>query len=353
MKIKLAILEKDQNYLMRLVSAFSTRYADKFQIYSFTDLQIAYQALETSRVDVFIASDAFDIDLDAVPKRCGFAYLVDSPGIDSIKDQRAICKFQKADLIYKQILSIYSENAGSVSGLKLGDDSTQIIMFSSPNGGVGTSSMAAACAQHFASAGKNTLYLNFEKFGVPDLFFDAEGYFDISDVIYALKSRKSNLSMKLESCVKQDQKGVFFFSKAKVALDMFELTTDEIIRMISELKLTGAYEYIIIDMDFSVSKDILKVYKQAHSVVWVGDGSEISNTKIQRAFNAFSIMEQNEESPLVNRLCLVYNKFSNKSGKTVGDIELRNVGGAPVYMHASTKQVIDQLATMTLFDNLL
>ena len=182
---------------------------------------------------------------------------------------------------------------------------------------------------------------------------EAEGYFDISDVIYALKSRKSNLSMKLESCVKQDQKGVFFFSKAKVALDMFELTTDEIIRMISELKLTGAYEYIIIDMDFSVSKDILKVYKQAHSVVWVGDGSEISNTKIQRAFNAFSIMEQNEESPLVNRLCLVYNKFSNKSGKTVGDIELRNVGGAPVYMHASTKQVIDQLATMTLFDNLL
>lgn len=352
MKIKLAILEKDQNYLMRLVSAFSTKYADKFQLYSFTDLHIALSAIETSRIDVFISSDVFDINTDEIPKRCGFAYFVDSPDIDSVKDQRAICKFQKADLIYKQILSIYSENAGNVSGLKLGDDSTQIVLFASPNGGVGTSSMAAACAQHFANAGKNTLYLNFEKFGSPDLFFEADGYFDISDVIYALKSKKSNLSMKLESCVKQDSKGVFFFSRAKVALDMFELTTEEISRMISELKLAGAYEYIIIDMDFSVSKDVLKVYKQAHAVVWVGDGSEISNTKIQRAYNAFSIMEQNDESPLINRLCLVYNKFSNKSSKTVGDIELRSIGGAPVYMHASTKQVVEQLSAMSLFDSI-
>ena len=37
MKIKLAILEKDQCYLQRIVTVFSTKYSDNFEIYSFTD----------------------------------------------------------------------------------------------------------------------------------------------------------------------------------------------------------------------------------------------------------------------------------------------------------------------------
>lgn len=70
--------------------------------------------------------------------------------------------------------------------------------------------MAAACASYYAAKGEKTLYLNFEKFGSADAFFSAEGQFDMSDIIFALKSRKANLSMKMESCVKQDRRGVYF-----------------------------------------------------------------------------------------------------------------------------------------------
>lgn len=353
MRIKLAILEKDQSYLNRIVTAFSTKYADKFEIYSFTDQAIALSTLDSSRIDVLVASDAFEIDVTALPKRCGFAYFVDSVDVDTVNDQRAICKFQKADLIYKQILSIYSENAGSVSGIKLGDDSTKIIFFSSPCGGAGASTVAAACAAHFAAQKKKTMYLNLEMFGSADSFFSAEGMFDMSDIIYALKSKKANLGMKLESCVKQDSTGVFYFSQSKVALDMHELNAEDIQRLISELKLHGSYDYIIVDIDFSMSVDSMKIFKQGHAVVWIGDGSEISNLKIQRAYNSISIKEQNAEAPLTNRLCLIYNKFSNKSSKTVGDIGLRNIGGAPVYAHATSKQIIEQIAPMNVFDNIV
>lgn len=353
MRIKLAILEKDQSYLNRIVTAFSTKYADKFEIYSFTDQAMALSTLDSSRIDVLVASDAFEIDVTALPKRCGFAYFVDSIDVDTVNDQRAICKFQKADLIYKQILSIYSENAGSVSGIKLGDDSTKIIFFSSPCGGAGTSTVAAACATHFAAQKKKTLYLNLELFGSSDSFFSAEGMFDMSDLIYAIKSKKANLAMKLESCVKQDETGVYFYSQSKVALDMHELNGEDILRLVSELKLHATYDYIVVDMDYSMSKDAIKIYKQSHAVVWVGDGSEISNLKIQRAYNALSIKEQNAEAALTNRLCLIYNKFSNKSSKTVGDIGLKNIGGAPVYAHATAKQIIDQISVMNMFDSII
>lgn len=353
MKIKLAILEKDQNYLQRIVSVFNVKYSDKFEVYSFTDQQVAMNALEGSKIDVLIASDVFEIPVESLPKRCSFAYFVDSSDVDSINEQRAIGKFQKVDLIYKQILSIYSEKAGSITGLKLDDDSTKIVIFNSVSGGVGASSMAAAYSRRLASKGKKVLYLNLEKFGSSDVFFSGEGQFDMSDIVFAIKSKKSNLALKLESCVKQDISGVNFYSKPKIALDMLELKCDEVLRLISELKLAGSYNYIVVDADFAIDTENLEICRQAHSIVWVGDGSEISNGKIFGAYTALSIIEKNEDSPLLNRIVLVYNKFSNKTGKSVGEIGLKNIGGAPRYEHATTNQVVEQISKMDMLDKII
>lgn len=353
MKIKLAILEKDVNYLNRIVTVFSTKYADNFEIYSFTDPQVALSSLDNAKIDVLLASDAFEIDVAGLPKRCGFAYFVDSADIDTENDQKAICKFQKADLIYKQILSVYSEKAGSISGLKFGDDTTKICMFTSPSGGAGTSTMAAAAALRFASQNKKTLYLSLEKFGSPDTFFEGEGQFDMSDIIFALKSKKANLPLKLESCVKQDPRGVNFYSQTKLALDMLELGYEEIERLISELKLIGSYDYIVVDFDFDINKDAIKICKLAHSVIWVGDGSPASNAKIFRAYNAITTLEDKADLPLNSRIALIYNKFSNKTSKALDEeLGLKNIGGAPRYEHATTAQILEQLSKQDMFDKI-
>lgn len=353
MKIKLALLEKDQIYLTKLASVLSTKYADHFEIYSFTSPDAALSALDESRIDVFVASEAFEIDISRLPKRCGFAYFVDSTNLETFNGQKAIGKFQKADLIYKEILSIYSEHGGSASVIKQGDGTAAIFAFTSVSGGCGGSTMAAACALHFAAQGKKTLYLNLEKLGSANLFFEGEGQFSMSDIIFTLKSRKSNISLKLESCVRRDPRGVFFFSQSKFALDMLELSPDDILNLIYELQQAGLYDIIILDFDFSLDKKMMEVYRQAHTWVWVGDGSEISNEKISRAFTAITTLEQMADISLTGRLALIYNKFSNKTGKTLTEIGVRIIGGAPKYEHATTAQVLGQLTSMALFDELL
>lgn len=353
MKIKLAILESDEGYLRRIVSVFSTKYADKFEIYSFTDKETALAALNPSKIDVFVANESFEIDFTKIPKRCGFAYFVDSADIDLLNNQPTICRFQRADLIYKQILSIYSENAGNYKELKLTDEGCKVIAFCAPSGGTGCSTMAAACALHFAQAGHKALYLNLETFGGSDDFFSGDGQFDMSDIIYALKTRKANISMKVESCVKQDPRGVFFFSQSKLALDMMEIKPEEILRLISEVKLIGTYDYLILDTDFGLGKDKRDVLHQAHAVVLVGDGSPISNTKIFRACTALSMMEQNDDSPILARSMLLYNKFSNKTAEMLSGLEIKTIGGAPRFDHATTEQILAQLAPKTFFDDIL
>lgn len=352
MKIKLAMIETDTGYLDRFVSVFSTRYADKFEIYSFTDAAVAAPALSASKIDVVLVSDSVELDMNLIPKRCGVVYLVDSMDVESLNDLPTICRYQKVDLIYKQILSIYSEHAGKYTELKNTEDNCKVIAFTAPSGGAGASTMAAACALHLAAKGLRTLYLNLERFGAADDFFSGDGQFSMSDVIYALKTKKANLTMKLESCVKRDARGVFFFSQAKLALDMLELKTDETLRLLSELRLTGSYDRIILDVDFDLSEDTLRLLRQTGAIVLVGDGSPISNTKVFRAVTALSMREQSGELRLTDRTVLAYNKFSSKMSAMIKNLDLRVGGGAPRYEHATVGQMLAQLSKMALFDEI-
>lgn len=203
MRIRVAIIEQDTGYLEKITNVFNTRYTEQVEIHAFTVMNRAIEFLQSNRVDMILVDEQIEMQLKMFPSKCNLAYLVDSMGIESVKGYPAICKFQKVDLIYKQILSIYSENSQSVSESHLNLGGSNVIAFMSPAGGTGTSSMAAACAMQCAGRGNNVLYLNLEKFGSSDVFFSGEGQFTMSDIIFALKGRKANLAMKLQSCVKK------------------------------------------------------------------------------------------------------------------------------------------------------
>lgn len=352
MKIKLAILENDAVYSKRITAAFQARYADKLEIYSYSNETTALADLKPSKIDVLLASDFFDISAEQIPSRCGFAYLVDTVDIESVRGEKAISKFQKAELIYKQILSIFAENAGNISGLRLSDDACTVLAFLSPSGGCGASSLAAACALRFAAQGRKVLYLNMEKYGAADVYFRSEGKYGISDVIYALKSRKANLAMKLESCVRTDSHGVSYFAMAQSALDILELKPDEIARLISEICLSGAYDYLILDCDFALDNGSLDLYRKAHKLVVVSDGSTVGNSKLGRAVSALNIMEEQSDSPLISRMHLAFNKFSKRSGGVTETYGLPVLGGASRIEHSSVDQLIEALSQNDFFDKL-
>ena len=347
MKIKLAILDGDINYLNRIVSFFTNNYSEKLEIYSFTDAEVALASLKTSKADVLIASDTFDIDISLLPKSCGFAYFVESASVETYKDKPAINRYQKPKIIYNIVLEIYSEKIESIIIKDDPNSNVRIITFISVSGGVGSSSVAVACAKNMAINGKRVLYLNFEQFGSVESFFSGDGKTDFSDVIFALKSKKTNfnLSLKLENNVRQDASGVYFYASPKMALDIMEIKTEEIKRLITDLKLTSTYDYIIFDIDFSFDSNAMEIYRQSETIVFVSDGSEISNSKFIRAKKVIEILEQKKDVVLLSRAYMFYNKFSSKTGKML-DEEIRTIGGAPKYDQATTAQVIAQLVSL-------
>lgn len=354
MKIKLLLLDSDKNYLNRITSSVTNKYADKIEIYSFTDQEIAMEKLSSAKADVFLSGSEFQVDPEKVPARCGFAYLVEAPEIESVREQKTIAKYQRIDVFYKQVLSLYAEHSLSGIGLKAGgDNQAQVILFLPASGGVGSSSMAVAFAGFAARKGKKVLYLNLEQFGSADAYFQGEGQADFGEVIYALKSRKSNLALKLEGMVKQDDSGVYFYSSPKSAMDLTELDGADVKSLLKEIGASGRYDVIVLDMDFMFQERLIGLMAAVRKIVFVCDGTESSLLKLERVLPALEIMEEMRDVNLLSKSCVVYNRFSSKRCRTAAGLEIRQLGGAPRYANAAPKQVQEELGKLEFWEGLL
>ncbi len=352
MKIRIAILEQDKNYLQRLLSAFETKYEDKIEMYSFTDEKLALDAIKNNKINVFLSGDKFAVTKNQMPEKCGFAYLVDTPDMETMNNEKAICKFQKIDLIYKEIVSLYSENA--LDKLKNYDEgSARIVAFASPSGGTGASTMAVAFARYFAKCGKKTLYFNTEELGDSSIYFMGEGQFSFDDLIYAVKSKKANMTLKFESTVKQDISGVYFFSPGNKALDVIDLSREEVSQLIVDLKMSGIFDVIIWDMDYSFHELRSNRMELVSDIVLVSDGLELSLSKFRRMYESLEVLERQRKVDVMDKMWIVYNKFSNKMSKSVGIDDIRELGGAPRYEHATVNQIIEQLLKLNIYEKLL
>ena len=351
MKIKVAILDENVSYLNRLAAAFASRFAEKLEVYSFSNQESALTSLQNNRIDVFLSSDRFDIDYNRLPKRCGFSYLVDSAGIESFKEKPTICRFQKVEMIYKEILGIFSDISPDTIKFETGDGGA-IVSFMSTCGGAGSSTVAAAFAKRQAMFGKKVLYLNLEQFGSAESFFDGEGQFGLSDVIFAVKSKKSSLALKMESYIKTDPSGVYFYSAAKNPLDIIEIGSEDIDSLVAAMRAIGSFDIIVVDADFSISADAIELIKQSTATVFVSTGTDIANTKFLRAISALETYEQQNDVSVLGKILLLYNRFSSEVCKMLSDSPIRVCGGISRIENASERRVVEQVMQNNVLDRI-
>lgn len=347
MKIKLGILEQDINYLKRISTALNNKYSDKIEVYMYTKKELAIQEVSEKALDILLVSEEMDITEYSLAEKCTLAYLTEKSDVQTIGEYKAVGKYQKLDSIYKDILSMYSDNSQYNSGENIESDSSTILLFATPCGGTGSSSMALATSIYLSKSGKKVLYLNLEKLGNNDLLLQGEGQHTLSDIIFALKSKKGNISLKLESCVRKDISGVHYYAAPQSALDLMELSPAEELELISYIKQNTEYDYIVIDKEFDMSNEHRNIQEMARKVLWVSDGSQVANNKIDRAFGALKTIDWD-----VNKISIIYNKYSNKTSQAV-DTDIFEIGGAPRFEGATPKQTLEKLAVLELHKQLM
>ena len=345
MKLKIAILDSDTVFVNRLVKSFQQKYPDDMVLSLFTSEEKLYESLERSYVDIVLADSSVKLSKDRIPENTMIGYLSRVPNAEEINGIPAICKYQKVDILYKRILDLFAENSSNIKLREIGNIQTRIVLFTSCQGGCGTSSAAAAYALRCAGEKKRVFYLNLEKLGNTGLYFSGDGALSFSDIIYALKSKKSNLSLKIESVSRKDPSGVVFFNSCANAYDMFELRDSELGELLRELSGMNKYDVVVLDLSGDLTKRILFLMREyADSIVYLSDGSSTGNGKFQRFCEAVRVIEQREKVNLLGKVRLLYNRYSSKTGTQLDQAPVAVIGGIHRFEGMKEKELIHQLS---------
>jgi len=348
-KIKIAILDQDKYYLERLMVAFNNQYNAETEVYLFTDMDSAIDSLQMNRIQVFLANEVFNIKDFAIPDYCAFAYLTEARGINALRGHKAICKYQKVESLYKEIMSLYANVFDGEIVNSNGSKSSKIA-FLSAGAGSGASSCAIAFALNLVRKGKKVFYLNLELFNYGYIFNSYENS-SLTDVIYIVKSRKSNLSIKIGALIREDSSGVHYFPACRTPLDIKELNAEDIGILIDAIDETGIYDYIVIDTDMNLSKETYAIIGKSNKAVFVLDGSEIGNGKFNYMYNSLAIVEEQFNVKILNKAVILYNRFSSRTGRQLENSPLQTIGGCPRF-EGTSSQIIEQLSTFPVFDTL-
>lgn len=346
MKIKVAVLDHDTEFMDRLAGSFQQKYADKINVSLFSNEDTLYQSLESGYADIVLFTESIKIKAEKIPEGMTAGYFSAIPDVEEIGGIPAICKFQKVEMIYKMILSLYAENLSDVK-LKKSRAEIRSVLFTSVQGGGGTSTAAAAYALRRAADKKKIFYLNLEKFGNADLYFRGEGKLSFSDVIYSLKSRKGNLLMKLESAVQTDPSGVDFFCTCRNAYDMFELSDEEIRLLIQGIIQSAKYEEIVMDMSGELTERMIMIMRDyADKIVYVTDGSTVGNGKFERFCEVVKVMEQRHDFEILPKTCMLYSRYSSKNSVCLEKAAVPVVGGIHRFEGAKGRELAEEISRM-------
>lgn len=353
MRIRAVFVDRDKTYLSRLVTTLNAKMSDKLEARSFSEPEYMYDYVKDIKSAVVIVNEEIPVDFEKIPESVSFGYLVEMGGIAECGGQKAICKYQKIEDLYKDILNLFSEKASNDYKLQVKNDNEKVFMLTSPKGGSGVSTLACAFAMKKAREGKKVCYLNWEDFGNTAMYFEEEVKYSMSDVLFAVKSKKANVAMKLESFLQLHSSGVEYFASCKNPHDIFSMTENDVETIMQEFVFAKEYEYVVIDMNFSMRRVFQKVICEYPTEIFlVSDGSESGNSKIRKCLSVFQLMERESDCDLIGKSRLIYNDMSKRTDCNIVEQPIMTLGAVNRFGQATNRQIMEEIMKESIFDSL-
>lgn len=352
MQIRVVFGGNDPRYLDNITRYLEKNYRDKLEVRSFSSPELLESGLRTESADVILLEEDFGISAETLAGQGAVAYLCDNAEEEMDDGIRRIVKFKKPDLLYQDILNLYAGNGSSsiFHGNHSGNQS--IILVTGFSGGTGASTFAAALAKKYAAKGKKTLYLNLEPIGSSSVFFAGDGAYQFEEVIFALKSQRADVALKLQSSVRRDRSGVYYFEPCS-SMYMLELHAEEHMKLLRALR-ESDYEVVVVDKNMQLTKEFVELMAVMDRVLLVQDGSDTSNDKVMRSIEVLKIMQEQTKKQILPKMELIYNKFSSsKSSSEISNLPFPVIGKIPPIKHAASGEIMEYMLTLTdIFERL-
>ncbi len=351
MLVKILLCTEDTVYAKRLMNYFDKEFGDTTDMIAFSDIEQAIS--HSTEADILIADEQFEDEIwNAIRNRsvACLSVLLAEKLYETSKDMPVLFKYQRADVLYKELLELYTERGNvRVSQRRVEDSGCKTYVFLSPYGGVGTTTIAKAFAKKNAIYDK-VLYLNLQPLNMAWGVQSEEKGLD--DIIMALKSRRSILPLKLQSTVMMNAEHVYTYAPSSNPLDVMELTAQDMENLLDGIKELNTYQKIVIDMGTYFSAKESALLKKADSIVCVVDNTQKDCDKLEKFRSYLEILQIKENCRLVRKMELFKNKVAAGLESEFDRLQMKVGGWSPAFKFNSSNEVVDRIAQSDSFESL-
>ena len=283
----MAVYDRDEEYVMRLMNYFSETKPVDIEIQGFTDLNFLKDYTEDRQLDVLLVQDS-EMCGDIEEMKIG-KIMVLSEGeyeAEDGKGHKTIYKYQSTENIVREVMCYYADEPTVHIGVLNGTKSRLIGVYSPIKRSLKTS--FALCLGQILSHSRKTLYIDIEDYHGFNVILKQNYMSDLSELLFYIQQSKNNFPCKLASVV-QRLGSLDFVPPAISPEDLKQVKPEDWTHFLNEV-MDCNYDYVILDIGDSI-REITGILEACETVYTPVREDFISKAKLEQYETWLRIME--------------------------------------------------------------
>ncbi|RCX09606.1 AAA domain-containing protein [Anaerobacterium chartisolvens] len=311
--ISLVIADTDESYIEALSVYLMEEHSQRFEISCFTGRE---------PLEKFISETAKRIQILLITpqlhKGIEYSHKVDTvillhPGNPPCEEGElpGVCKYQNGGKLAAQIANIHFENTSEKFFMPDGGKQARVIAVYSPSGGAGNTSVSISLSICGVQTGLSVFYLNLEEISSIPSYFNSENPQNLSNIFYYLREKNKNMALKIEGARCIDVRyGVHYFLPPDSSMEFDEISAEELRELVSQLKRTGKYDAVVIDMPHGLNPSCRELMKLCDKLVFVTSHDNMSIAKFRTFNSQLDLLWDGSGSEIAKKSLLAVNKYN-------------------------------------------
>lgn len=273
----LVICDSEIRYANSLAENITTHAELAVKVYICSSLEKVFCLLLEKRIHILIVDEKYAYDERSKIEANQIFVLSKGKVADLGKDECAICKYQCADEIIRNIFEVYVEKTQESIFWNARKNRTKIIAVYSPIHRIGKTRFAIALGKEFAKK-EQVLYLNAEEYA--GFVETLEEEFNLADLLYYVKQGNHNLATQLRFAVHQIEE-LDYILPVPISQDLKEIHLKEWKILLEQIIENSSYELLILDIGESV-QGLFQILEMCDRVYMPILKDEVSERKLQQ-----------------------------------------------------------------------
>ncbi|WP_256223918.1 AAA family ATPase [Paenibacillus sp. 1_12] len=313
--MRLVLLEEDR-YFVDMCSSYirTSEHAEKFMFTTFSNKEQGFDYIERSKEPyILLVHESFmPLPERVFQQQHGCLIILSDTSVAAdVMEYPVLCKYQPLNQFFSHIISHFNEY--TTSPRLRGDHSAEVISVYSAVGGSGKTVTAAHLARELVYQGKRIFYLNLEQ--MPSYSWLESGLKqtenNFSRILYYGKIGEHLQTAKVELYKRQHPvMGFDYFPGVCEPAEMEEISEKDTQSLIRSVLATGAYDYIILDLDSALQHRTKAALRISDQVVWLVLDDRVHWEKTQALMNQLLSSHDDYEVDWGRKLYVVVNKFN-------------------------------------------